>query len=201
MDYKKTGALIARERKAMNMTQEQFAQKILVSAKTVSKWENGNGLPDTDLLIPICELFSLSLNELLSGERLSGEAYRQRAEDNITDLLSERKSNKQKMAFAAVCCFVTFSVMFINILLAGYIDMPIWLKACLIVYGALIALTGLLVAICYDLKVGSFECRHCGKRFIPKPSAYVFAPHGLTTRYLKCPHCGKRSHCKKRLTK
>lgn len=49
MDHKKIGAFIAQERKAKNLTQEQFAEKIFVSAKTVSKWENGRGLPDTYL--------------------------------------------------------------------------------------------------------------------------------------------------------
>ena len=68
MDYEKIGSFIAQERKAKNLTQANFARQLHVSEKTVSKWENGNGLPDTGLLLTICEIFDVSVNELLSGE-------------------------------------------------------------------------------------------------------------------------------------
>ena len=199
MNYKKIGLFIASQRKAKGLTQAKLAEKLYVSEKTVSKWENGNGLPDTAILTNICEILDASLNELLSGEKLTDETYKTKAEDNIGNLLAKRKTNKQKIAFSIVCFLVCFSVLLVCILLSGYIIMPIWLRICLIVYGFIILVFGLGVAIYYDINVGSFECRQCGKKFTPSVSAYILGMHSATTRLLKCPHCGKRSFCKKKI--
>ena len=79
MDYNKIGNFIATERKAKKLTQAKLAEKIFVSEKTVSKWENGKGIPDTNSLPKLCEIFNISLNELLSGERLLKENKQQNA--------------------------------------------------------------------------------------------------------------------------
>lgn len=201
MDYKKIGSFIASRRKEKNLTQAKLAKKLYVSEKTVSKWENGNGLPDTAILTSLCEILEVNLNELLSGEKLTDEVYKTTAEDNIANLLAERKTNKQKIAFSVVCFLVCFSVLLVCVLLTGYVLMPTWLRICLVVYGFIVTIFGLGVAIYYDIKAGSFECRHCGTKFTPSTSAYILGMHSATTRFLKCPHCGKRSFCKKRLTK
>lgn len=201
MDYKKIGLFIAIRRKAKGLTQAKLAEKLYVSEKTVSKWENGNGLPETAILTNLCEILEVGLNELLSGEKLTDDDYKTKAEDNIANLLAERRTNKQKIAFSVICFLVCFSVLLVCVLLAGYVTMPTWLRICLIVYGFIILIFGLGVAVYYDIKTGSFECRHCGKKFTPSVSAYILGMHSATTRFLKCPHCGKRSFCKKRLTK
>lgn len=201
MDYKKIGLFIAGRRKAKGLTQAKLAEKLYVSEKTVSKWENGNGLPETAILTNLCEILEVGLNELLSGEKLTDDDYKTKAEDNIANLLAERRTNKQKIAFSVICFLMCFSVLLVCVLLAGYVTMPTWLRICLIVYGFIILIFGLGVAVYYDIKAGSFECRHCGKKFTPSVSAYILGMHSATTRFLKCPHCGKRSFCKKRLTK
>lgn len=201
MNCKKIGTFIASRRKAKGLTQAKLAEKLYVSEKTVSKWENGNGLPDTAVLMNLCEILGVNLNELLSGEKLTDDVYKPTAEDNLANLLAERKTNKQKIAFSVVCFLVCFSVLLVCVLLAGYLLMPTWLQICLIVYGFIVTIFGLGVAIYYDIKAGLFECRRCGKKFTPSTSAYILGLHSATTRFLKCPHCGKRSFCKKRLTK
>ena len=70
MDYIKIGNFIMQERKAKKLTQAKLAEKVFVSEKTVSKWENGKGLPDTNSLPKLCEILGVSLNELLSGEKI-----------------------------------------------------------------------------------------------------------------------------------
>lgn len=201
MNYEKIGLFIAKERKAKGLTQAKLAEKLYVSEKTISKWENGNGLPETSILTKLCEVLEVGLNDLLSGEKLTDESYKTKAEDNIANLLAERKTNKQKIGFSVVCFLVCFSVLLVCILLASYLAMPTWLRICLIIYGFVVLVFGLGVAIYYDINVGSFECRHCGKKFTPSTSSYMIAMHSATTRFLKCPHCGKKSFCKKRLTK
>ena len=199
MDYKKIGLFLAQERKAKKLTQAQVAEKLYVSEKTISKWENGRGLPDTSLLINLCALYDLSINELLSGERLNEQNYKTKAEDTMETLLSQRKSNKQKMFISILICVCTLSILFVCVALASFLNIPIWLRICLIIYGFIVAVCGVGICIFFDINVGSFECKHCGKKFVPTTKAYIFSYHNFTARKLKCPFCGKTSMCKKRL--
>lgn len=87
MDQKKTGKFISDLRKERSMTQRELADKIGVSDKTVSKWETGRGLPEISIMQVLCSEFGISINELLSGERLDDASYRERAEENMARLL------------------------------------------------------------------------------------------------------------------
>ena len=69
MDYKKIGQFIESERKNLNITQAKLAEKLFVSNKTISKWENGKGIPDTESLKKLSEVFGVSINDLLNGEK------------------------------------------------------------------------------------------------------------------------------------
>ena len=82
MDYDKIGSFIAKERKAKKLTQAKLAEKLFISEKTISKWENGKGIPDSSILPQICEIFNITLNELLNGERITSEEYSHKAEKN-----------------------------------------------------------------------------------------------------------------------
>ncbi len=70
MNQKKTGAFIGSMRREKGYTQNQIAEMMGISEKTVSKWECGNGLPEVSLMLPLCDLLGISVNELLLGERL-----------------------------------------------------------------------------------------------------------------------------------
>ncbi len=89
MDQEKIGRFIANCRKECNLTQEQVAEKLGVSNKTVSRWENGNGFPDVSLLQPLCELLNISVNELLLGEKIPEDNYRKKVEENTIRILEE----------------------------------------------------------------------------------------------------------------
>lgn len=96
MDQIKIGQFIAEIRREKGLTQGQVAEKLLVSDKAVSKWECGNGLPNVSLMMPLCDILGISLNELLSGEYVSEEGYRKRAEENIIKIIEEREKSQQK---------------------------------------------------------------------------------------------------------
>ena len=84
MDLAKTGKFIQERRRLKNLTQVQLAVKIGVSEKTISKWECGNGFPDTTLMIPLCKELEITANELLSGKLLPNEnEYKEIAEKNL----------------------------------------------------------------------------------------------------------------------
>ncbi len=112
MDYKKIGLFIAQERKAKNLTQEALSKKLYVSAKTISKWENGNGLPDTSILTNLCAILEVTVNELLSGERLDDVDYKEKAENNITTIYEEgeRKIKKHNKIMNWIIAFIVATI-------------------------------------------------------------------------------------------
>lgn len=83
MDQIKIGKFIAETRKQKNMTQRQLADVLSISDKTVSKWECGKGLPEISLMMPLCETLQMTVNDLLTGERVSENDYQKKAEENI----------------------------------------------------------------------------------------------------------------------
>ena len=97
MDVQKTGRFLQELRKEKGITQKELATKINVSDKTISKWENGNGLPDIVSLNAISTIFQVSINELLVGERISEEEYQKKAEETIVGLMQgEQKKIKME---------------------------------------------------------------------------------------------------------
>ena len=87
MDIVKIGKYIAENRKKKNMTQEQLAEKLGVTSKTISRWENGNYMPDISLLKPLSETLDITLNDLLSGEKVEKEKYQEKLEENIINTI------------------------------------------------------------------------------------------------------------------
>lgn len=201
MDQVKTGRFIKACRKEKNFTQREVAERLNISEKTVSKWETGNGLPEVGLMLPLCELLEISVNELLSGERLDEKKYFEKAEQNIMSLIQEKAEAKKKLIIAFITGFAMLAAGLTIILLAGLLEMPTWLKIVLGIVGALVILVGIGIACVLERDAGVYECKHCGERFVPTMKAYLFAPHMPTSRKLKCPKCGQKSYCKKRLSK
>jgi len=96
MDQKRIGAFIAQCRKEKNLTQMQLAERLGITNQAVSKWENGRGMPDVSLLQPLCDVLGISLNELFSGEHISTEEYKGKAEENISKLYKEKQISNLK---------------------------------------------------------------------------------------------------------
>ena len=90
MDQIKTGQLIARLRREAGLTQEALGERIGVTNKTISRWENGNYMPDIEMLQVLSQVFDISINELLAGERIpEDKAFRMQAEKNIVASMKE----------------------------------------------------------------------------------------------------------------
>ena len=87
----KLGNLCIDERKRKGYTQKQLSEKLEISDKTISKRERGRGMPDVSLLQPLCDALGISLNELFSGEHISAEEYKGKAEENISKLYKEKQ--------------------------------------------------------------------------------------------------------------
>lgn len=201
MEQVKIGKFIQEMRKAQSLTQRELAEKLNISDKTVSKWETGNGLPEVGLMLPLCEVLGISVNELLSGERLDEKQYFKKAEENIMDLLKEKAEAKKKIVLSLFIMLMAMISAVTLVVIAGYLDMQIWLRVLLIGIAVVIIAIAVGVACVLDREAGEYECPKCGERFVPTMKAYVLGAHTITRRRLKCPHCGKRSYCIRRLTR
>lgn len=97
MDQKKIGRFIAELRKEKGLTQAQLAEKLGISNRAVSKWENGKSLPDASIMINLCNSLGITVNELLNGERISMEDYKEKAEDTMTNVVKISQKEKRAM--------------------------------------------------------------------------------------------------------
>lgn len=201
MDQIKIGKFIADERKRKGYTQKQLSEKLEISDKTISKWERGNGFPEVSLLLPLCNELEITVNELLSGERVSEEDYRKKAEENMVNLVREAQESKKKIILSAIVAGLTIIAALPLIMISGMLEMENWLRVTIIIIGGVVFFGGIAVACVLDRDAGAFECPECNNRFVPDMKAYVMGPHTITKRKLVCPHCGAHKYCKKVLTK
>ena len=97
MDQVKIGKFISQMRKEKGLTQKQLGEELLISDKTVSKWETGKGMPEVSLMLPLCEKLGINVNELLTGERIPDEDYKKKAEENIMNIMREKEESIRKI--------------------------------------------------------------------------------------------------------
>ena len=201
MDQIKTGKFIAALRRGIGLTQRELAEKLGISDKTISKWECGNGLPEVSLMLPLCEVLGITVNELLSGEKLKTEDYKSHAEENMTALLRERSENKRKLLLEFVVVLITLLSSVTIIMLAGLLTLGAPLRILLIVIALVVMVGGIAVAAVLEMTSGYFECPKCGNYFTPTKTAYLMGAHTVMYRRLRCPHCGEKSWCHRRLSR
>lgn len=194
MDYSKIGNFIAAERKAKQLTQKKLAEKLFVSEKTVSKWETGNGLPDTSSLPKLCKILNVSINELLNGERISAEEYVVKAEDKMLCLHNAKEqADKHLLTMEIVIGVLSVSMCLILTFIASFLYMKTWLRIVLIVVGFIAAIVGAGFALKIEQVAGFYKCGNCGNKYVPTYKQVVLAPHVNRTRRMKCPLCHKHS--------
>lgn len=120
MDTKKIGKFISENRKRKGLTQEQLGNILGVSNKTISRWENGNYMPDLSLLIPLSETLDISLNELLNGKYITEDKIMETTEKSLKNTINYSKNmlvqEKRKisigiMIFGAFLCFAAFAIL------------------------------------------------------------------------------------------
>ena len=207
MDQTKIGKFIAACRKEQGMTQAALAEKLGISDRAVSKWETGKSMPDSGIMLELCDLLKINVNELLSGERIAMENYDTKSEELILNLKTENEQYGKRLMRAEVyivgigvlASLVMFIIGMMMVQKNGSGD-PI--AAVLIIFGCIIVVAAAFTSIGIEVKTGYYECAECGH--IYKPTSFLktsFAMHMNTTRYMKCPKCGKRSWQKKILSR
>ncbi len=201
MDQIRIGKFIAESRKSMNLTQRQLADTLSISDKTVSKWECGKGLPEVSLMLPLCAALDITVNDLLSGEKVSSTDYQKKAEGNMMNLMKENEENRKRMALSIINGVITIIAVCALIIIASFIDLPTIVRIILIVFSIAVGVAGIAAAAMLDMKAGYFECPYCKELFVPSMDEYVKGYHTFTKRRLTCPKCGKTGMCKHRVTR
>ena len=113
MDQIKIGKFIAKCRKKNNLTQMQLAEKLNITDRAISKWENGKGMPDSSIMIDLCNELKISVNELLSGEKIEMKEYNKKAEENLFEL---NKSNEKKNKIINYVVIITIVLIIISVI-------------------------------------------------------------------------------------
>ncbi len=202
MDQIKIGKFIASCRKEQGMTQAKLAEKLGISDRAVSKWETGKSMPDTGIMLEVCQLLNISVNELLSGERIMAESFDKRAEENLLAMRREvEEKNRQLLRTEYLIGGPAVIAGLLLCVVAAYVEMPVALRIGLIIFALLMILAVSFFAVAIEQKAGYYECKKCHDRHVPTYRQTNLAMHIGRTRYMKCPRCGQWSWQKKVLTK
>ena len=202
MDQVKIGKFIAECRKRANLTQMQLAEKLGITDRAVSKWERGKALPDSSIMLELCDLLGITVNDLLSGEVISVDNYNQEMEKKLLDMVKQKEQADKRLLAAEVFIGMTATVILLGLIfVAAFVQMETWTRILLIVLGFVLFLAGCFYALRMEQVAGYYQCKECGHRYVPTYKAVNLAPHMGRTRKMKCPQCGKKSWQKKVLTK
>ncbi len=202
MDQVKVGKFIAECRKNKNLTQFQLAEKLNITDRAISKWETGKGMPDSSIMLELCNELDITVNELLSGEVIKMENYNRKAEENLLEMAKKEEIQNKKMMMYEWVIGGLSSITFLVLMFTLYFAVEnIIVRVILFILAFFILIIGISFALKIETETGYYECKICHNKYIPKYSQVYFAMHYGTTRYLKCPKCNKRSWNKKVLTK
>lgn len=202
MDQAKIGKFIAECRKKQNLTQMQLAEKLNITDRAVSKWETGKSMPDSSIMLELCDLLKITVNDLLCGEVVLMDNYNEKLEQNLLEMVKAKEETDKRLLLLEIFIGIVVSViLFALIFVAALVQMANWLRIVLIVIGFVLFATGIANAIQIEQVAGYYECAKCGHRYEPTYSSVLWAMHINRTRYMKCPECRQKSWQKKGVKK
>ena len=198
MDQIKIGRFIATRRKEVGLTQLELAEKLNISDRAISKWETGKSLPDASIMIELCEILGIGINELFYGEMINMNENDKKYDEIILAMKKEQEDSTKRLLSMEIVIGVLISIVFFALIfIASFVEMKDWLRITLIMTGFIPFIIMIPFAIRIEQKAGYYECEHCHHKYVPTFSSVLWAMHVNRTRYMKCPKCGKRSWQKK----
>lgn len=202
MDMTKVGRLISNRRKELGLTQQELGLQLGVSAKAVSKWERGLSLSDASIMLELCRLLQISVNDLLCGEVVTMEHRNEQAERNLMEMVRQKEEADRHLLTAEIYIGALGAVIFFAcVFTAAFAPMANWARAALIAAGLVPFLICMSFAIKIEQKAGRYECAKCGHRYVPAYKNVLLVMHVNRTRYMKCPECGEKSWQRKRISR
>ena len=202
MDQVKIGKFIAECRKKQNLTQSQLAEKLFITDRAVSKWETGRAMPDSSLMLDLCNILNITVNDLLSGEVISVNDLEQKQNELLLQAIKEKQdadkfSLKLEILIGVLACVILFTCVFV----AAFANLEDWIRFVLIIIGFASFLPLVFVALKIEQSAGYYQCKNCGHKYVPSYKDVCMAMHLGRSRYLKCPECGKKTWNKKVINK
>ena len=202
MDQIKIGKFIAECRKKNNLTQMQLAEKLNITDRAISKWENGKGMPDSSIMLDLCSELQISVNELLSGEVLEVNNYNEKLEQNLIDIVRQKEESDKKILTMEIAMGVASIILFlILVMTASFIEMQYWVRLLIIIPSTIFIFIVYLLLLRIEQTAGYYECQKCHYKYVPTYSSVLWAMHINRTRYMKCPKCNEKSWQKKIISK
>ena len=204
MDQEKIGKFISSCRKEAGLTQAALAEKLGITDRAVSKWETGKSLPDASIMIELCNLLGISVNELLTGEHITMDDYMNKAEENLLEM-SQKIEKRDKLLLQLEIWMIAIVIpLFVGLTMFGsYLcDNGQVVLGSILIFSQFVLL---IPFVYYGMKIehdaGYYECPNCGERYVPTMKAMFWAPHMGRSRRMTCPHCGKKGYHKKVISK
>ena len=202
MDQIKIGAFIAKRRKEVNLTQMQLAEKLNITDRAVSKWETGRAMPDSAIMLELCNILKISVNDLLCGEIVKMDDYNKELEKKLLHMIKLKEQADKRLLSLEVFIGITATItLFIIVLLIAFVQMTNLLKIFLMAFGFVLFFAGCFYALRIEQMAGYYECKECGHRYVPDYKSVLWASHIGRTRKMMCPNCGKKTWQKKVVNK
>ena len=202
MDQVKIGKFIAECRKKNNLTQMQLAEKLSITDRAVSKWENGKAMPDSGIMLDLCNELKISVNELLSGEVIEMKNYDKKTEELLLDMQKQKEeADRRLLSMEIIIGTITVILFIFLVMVASYVEMQENIRLLIIVPATVFVVAVCFVLLRIEQVAGYYECRKCHHKYVPTYPDVLWAMHMGRTRYMKCPECNGWSWNKKVISK
>lgn len=198
MNQVKIGKFIAQCRKNKNMTQAELAEKLNITDRAISKWETGKGMPDSSIMLELCNELDITVNELLSGEEIEMNNYNKIAEENLLEFKKIDETKNKMLLQLEVIIGILVSIAFLGVVLLTniFVENQTYISS-ICICSFIIFFIGISFALKIETIAGYYECKKCHHKYIPKYNDVFWSIHFGRTRYLKCPKCNEKSWNKK----
>ena len=201
MDQIKIGKFIAECRKKKNLTQAQLAEKLNITDRAVSKWETGKAMPDSDIMLGLCYILGISVNELLCGEKIDTEQKSEQLTELIFQMAKNEERYHKRFRYSAYLILATSLIALVCLITLISLLIPeCGFQDFLIIVSVILFIIPCIIALKFKVETGYYECKNCQHMFVPNYKEITLLMQTPTKRLLKCPKCGKWTWCKK-LTK
>lgn len=194
MDQVKIGKFIAECRKKQNLTQMQLAEKLELTDRAVSKWENGKAMPDSSIMLELCRELDITVNDLLNGEIVSPEDYNKKLEKQLLSLMQEKEQSDKLLLRSRYLIVLVVLITYLVICCLSWNLSNGWFVIIYFSFFLVIVLPIALLSNRILQKAGYYRCKKCGHTYVPSFKSVFFAFSWDTqSLYFRCPACKQRA--------
>ena len=202
MDQIKIGKFIQEKRKEKNITQQELAEKLNITDRAISKWENGNCLPDVGTMPELCEILNITIKDLFSGEVVNMKNNEKKLEENLLEMTRQKEEKDRQLLSLEIFIGVISTVILLgSVLLVGWLELDKLPTTIIITISSILFAIGMGLALRIEQTAGYYECQNCHHKYVPTYKNILWAQHICRTRKMKCPKCNKKVWHKKVITK